>query len=54
MTIPNAELIIDKLCEELDLANLEKDFEKAKSISLEISKLVEEIKGDVIQVRTLH
>lgn len=54
MTIPNAETIIDKLCEELDLANLEKDFEKAKSISLEISKLVEEIKGDVIQVRTLH
>ena len=54
MTIPNCEQIIDKLCEELDLANLEKDFDKAKSISLEISKLVDEIRGDIIQVRTLH
>lgn len=54
MTIQKIESIIEKLCEELDLANLQKDYEKAKTISLEILKLVEQIEGDTIQVRTLH
>ena len=53
-TIPTVEQIVDQLCKDLDNANAIQDFETANKISQKIANLLEEMRADIIQVRTIH